>query len=101
MRNICCYDVETSGLSTKDDFILQLSAVKFNPETFEILGERNWYVNPMRKYEISEGAFAAHGITKEFIEENGRPMYEVAPEFLEFCKDCDFLSYIKTFSLRV
>lgn len=93
MRNICCYDVETSGLSTKDDFILQLSAVKFNPETFEILGERNWYVNPMRKYEISEGAFAAHGITKEFIEENGRPMYEVAPEFLEFCKDCDFLSY--------
>lgn len=93
MRNIVCYDVETTGLSTKDDFIIQLSALKFNPETFETIEEKNWYVKPIHKYEISDGAFDAHGLTKEFIEENGRPMAEVANEFLEFVEDCDFLSY--------
>lgn len=93
MRNIVCFDCETTGLSVKEDYIIQLSALKFNPETFEILGERDWYVKPIHKYEISEGAFEAHGLTKEFIEEHGRPMFEVAPEFLDFSKDCDFLSY--------
>ena len=49
MRNIVCYDVETTGLSTKDDFIIQLSALKFNPETFETIEEKDWYVKPIHK----------------------------------------------------
>jgi DNA polymerase-3 subunit epsilon len=93
MRNICCIDTETTGLSSKDDYIIQLSAVKFNPETFETIDERDWYVKPIHKYIITEGAFEAHGLTKEFIEVNGRPMEEVAQEFLEFTDDCDFLGY--------
>lgn len=93
MRNLVAFDTETTGLSTKDDFIIQLSAIKFNPETFETIEERDWYVKPLHKYEISEGAFEAHGLTKEFIESNGIPMNKVAKEFLEFVEDCDFLSY--------
>ena len=93
MKNIVCIDCETTGLSSKDDYIIQLSAVKFDPKTFETLGERDWYVKPIHKYTIADGAFMAHGLTKEFIEENGRPITEVADEFLEFIEGCDFLGY--------
>lgn len=93
MKNIVAFDVETSGLSVINDFILQLSATKFNPKTFEIIDEKNWYINPVHKYEISPGALETHGITKEFIEKHGISMAVAGREFLEFSKDCDFLTY--------
>lgn len=93
MKNIVCLDCETTGLSFKDDYIIQLSAIKFDPKSFETIDERDWYVKPIHKYEITQGAFETHGLTKEFIEKNGRSMKEVAIEFLEFVDGCDFLSY--------
>lgn len=92
MKNIVAYDVETTGLNKKEDFIIQLSAIKFSPD-WEILGEKNWYVLPIHKFVISEGAFKAHGITEEFLKEHGQSMSVVGPEFNEFCKGCDLLTY--------
>lgn len=93
MKNIVCYDVETTGLSVKNDYIIQLAAVKLDGETFAIIEERNWYVKPIHNYIIDPSAEETHHLTKEFIEEHGRPMSEVGPEFLMFTKDCDLLSY--------
>lgn len=90
---IVCWDVETTGLNPKDDFIIQLAASKFNKTTGETVEEKSWYVKPAHKYEIAKGAVEAHGLTKEFIEENGVYFKEVAPEFLEMIKDADLLSY--------
>lgn len=90
---IVCWDVETTGLNPKDDFIIQLAASKFNKTTGETVEEKSWYVKPAHKYEIAKGATEAHGLTKEFIEANGVYFKEVAPEFLEMIKDADLLSY--------
>lgn len=92
-RNIVAFDVETTGLDTSKDYVIQLSGVKFDKD-FNILGEFNEYViPPHRDWEIAEGAFEKHGLTKEFIKENGRYIYEVGVEFLNFIADCDLLSY--------
>ena len=93
MKPIVALDTETTGLNPKEDYIIQLSGIKFNPETFEVLGERNWYIEPIHKYEITPGAFEAHGITKEFLKEHGRSIKEVGPEFIKFMEGCDVLTY--------
>lgn len=93
MKNIVCYDVETTGLSIKNDYIIQLSLIKFNPETFERLDSRNWYIKPLYAYTIDPGAAEKNGLTKEFIEENGVHLKDICEEIIEFFDDCNVLSY--------
>ena len=90
---IVAFDVETTGLSQTEDYVIQLSAVKFVKETFEKIKEFNHYIKPCRAYDIKPGAFEAHGLTKEFIEENGVPLISVADEFIAMFDDADALTY--------
>jgi DNA polymerase III epsilon subunit-like protein len=90
---IVAFDVETTGLSQTDDFVIQLSAVKFRKDTFERVKTFNHYIKPIRAYEIKPGAFEAHGLTKEFIEANGVLLVSVADEFIEMFEDADALTY--------
>ena len=92
-KYIVAYDVETTGLNVKTDFVIQLAAAKFD-ENFEIVDEFVKFVQPSSAdWEISEGAFEKHGFTKELIMEKGDSMYNVGKSFLEFVGDCDILSY--------
>ena len=92
MKNIVAFDVETTGLDTSKDFVIQLSGVKFDRD-FNILGEFNEYVCPKYDFEIADGAFEKHGIAKDFLLSVGKWMDVVGKEFLEFIADCDLLSY--------
>ena len=92
-KNIVCLDVETTGLSDKEDYIIQLAAIKFDRITFNVIDKRNWFIKPCRKYTINPDAFAAHGISQEWLDENGDDLREVAPVFLEFIAGCDYLTY--------
>lgn len=92
-NDIVCFDVETTGLSQKDDYVIQLACVKFDRNTFEIKDKRNWYIKPIHQYKISQGAFEAHGISKEWLDENGQDLRDIAPIFLEFIDGCDYLTY--------
>lgn len=101
MKYTVAFDVETTGLSFKTDYIIQLSGVKFN-ENFEIVEEFDEMVCPENDFEVAEGALSKHGFTKEFIEENGKPLYEVGSRFLKFIDGCDMLSYNgKGFDVRM
>ena len=91
-RNIVAFDVETTGLDHTADHIIQLAAVKFDSE-FRELDTYCVYVKPEGDFEIAEGAFEKHGLTKEFILENGAASAHVMQEFNDFCEDCDMLSY--------
>ncbi|MBR5298534.1 MAG: 3'-5' exonuclease, partial [Parabacteroides sp.] len=93
MKPIVCYDVETTGLSPKEDYIIQLSCIKFDRETFDVLGELDYYIKPIHKYTISPEATDVHGLTKEFIEENGINLKDIAEEFINFIDGCDILTY--------
>ena len=91
-KNIVAFDVETTGLDHATDHIIQLAAVKFDSE-FRELDTYCVYVKPEGDFEIAEGAFEKHGLTKEFIIENGYASHRVMNEFKDFCEDCDMLSY--------
>lgn len=90
---IVAFDTETTGISQSDDYIIQLSAIKFEKDTFEEVKSLDYYIRPSCEYTISPGAFNAHGLTKEFIEENGIPLVSIADEFLEMLTDSDVLTY--------
>lgn len=90
---IVAFDVETTGLSQTEDYVIQLSAVKFHKETFERVKTFDHYIKPIRAYEIKPGAFEAHGLTKDFIEANGVPLASVADEFIKMFEDADVLTY--------
>lgn len=92
-RPIALLDVETTGLSAQYDWVIQLSAVKFDRDTFKPMGEFNRYVKPAGKWEIHPDAEATHGITKEFIETNGESMKIVGQDFLDFIDGCDIMGY--------
>lgn len=92
MKNIVAFDVETTGTDSSKDVIIQLAAVKFDKD-FNRLDSYCCYVKPMEDFEIAPGALEKHGLTKEFILENGISSNEVMEVFNTFCKDCDLLSY--------
>ena len=90
---VLAWDVETTGLSPREDFIIQLAAARFDKTTGEVVKTNKWYIKPAHAYEISPKAQEVHGLTKEFIEENGRYFKDVAPEFFEMMEDADLLTY--------
>lgn len=90
---IVCWDVETTGLNPKEDFMIQLAVSKFSKETLEIIESKKWYVKPAHNYTISPQAQAVHGLTKGFIEANGVYFKEIAPEFFKMIEDADLLTY--------
>lgn len=92
MKDIVCFDVETTGLSQKEDFIIQLSMIKID-QSFNKIDGKSWYIKPVHKYEIKTTAIEKHGITKEFLEENGVSLKDIAQEILDFIEGCDFLTY--------
>ena len=92
-KYIVAFDVESTGLSQSEDYVIQLSAIKFEKNTYKQVKTFNHYIKPCRNYEIKPGAFEAHGLTKEFIEANGVPLKEVAHEFVEMFEDADILTF--------
>jgi len=71
-------DFETTGLSTKRDKIIQFAALKVYKG--EVIGDLNLFLNP-NGTKIGSGAFAAHGITQEFLNDK--------PEFSEIKDQVD------------
>lgn len=93
-KYIIAFDVESTGLSQKEDYIIQLSAIKFEKDTYNVIKTFNKYILPTNPtFVITSGAYEAHGLTKEFIEENGVPLKSVIGEFLEMWSDSDVLTF--------
>ena len=91
--NITCLDIETTGLDKATDRIVQLSLQNFDSKTFELGESRNWYILPSRGWCMNPDAMKVHGITPEFLCENGKSLKEIYPEWCELTKDHVILSY--------
>ena len=93
-KYLVCLDTETTGIDKKLDHIVQLSAIKFDSETFEEVGVFNEYIIPCgADFNMSPVAQELHGLSKEFIKENGKYLKEVGRDFINFIDGCDILSY--------
>lgn len=93
---ITCLDCETTGLDYKNDFIIQLSMFRFKkdePTNKDYHISKNWYIKPVHKYVINQNALETHGLTEEFIEQNGVSLKDIIPEVLQILDNSDILTY--------
>jgi DNA polymerase III epsilon subunit-like protein len=90
---LVCFDTETTGLDVQKEHIIQLSLVKFDTDTWQILDQRNWYILPDVPFTIPAEAEAVHHISKEFLQQNGVSFRSIYDDFMAFTDGCDMLSY--------
>ncbi|MCQ2973990.1 MAG: 3'-5' exonuclease [Bacteroidales bacterium] len=93
MKNIVCFDTETTGVDTQKDKIIQIAMVKFDRNNFETIDKLNSYIIPDGEWDIPQEAIDVHGLTKDFILKNGVPIKEIANKIINFFNDCDILTY--------
>lgn len=79
VRDYVVFDLETTGVSTKKDKIIEISALKVRNE--HVVDQFSYLVNPERKIPIS--ASKVNRITNEMVQ-TSPTIKEVLPKFLEF-----------------
>ena len=87
-RPIVCFDLETTGLETKTDRIVEISCVKIHTDmSRELLTLR---INPQMP--IPEAASAVHGISNADVA--GEPTFDmVAGRLADFLNGCDLTGF--------
>ena len=88
-RDLCFFDIESTGLNVLRDRILQLAIIKFPKGNGEPL-ELSMLINP--SIPISEEAMSIHGITPKDVAR--KPTFEqVAKQIFDFIGDSDLAGY--------
>ena len=84
-RPLVFFDLETTGVETAKDRIVEISMVKVMPDGEEIVRTR--LINP--QMHIPEDATAIHGITDEDVKD--QPTFaQIAKSLYKFIEGCDF-----------
>lgn len=87
-RPVCVFDLETTGVNTSKDRIVELAIIKLFPDGERV--EKQTYLNP--EMPIPAEASAVHGITDEMVKD--QPTFrQISKALLEFVSGCDFLGY--------
>jgi len=87
-KSLCFFDLETTGTQITKDRIVQLAAVKLNPD-----GSRtsaNYIVNP--EISIPDEIAAIHGISNEMVKD-APTLGALAQEIIDFIGDSDLAGY--------
>lgn len=92
MKNIVAFDIETTGVDKQRDHIIQISMVKFNPETYEVIDTYDSYVRPLGNYAISVPAYIKHKIRPEHLVDKPS-IIMIADDIIKFFDDCDVLTF--------
>lgn len=84
-RPLVIFDLETTGVNTSSDRIVEICMIKVFPEGHEEL--RTYRINP--EIPIPPQATAVHGISDEDIAD--KPTFKMlATELNQFMQECDF-----------
>jgi len=90
-RDIVWFDLETTGVNTSKDRIIEICMVKTDSEG----KEKDMYyslVNPGKDVEMSKEAEEKHGISMESLQDKDSFMY-IAREVYDFIEGCDLGGY--------
>lgn len=93
--NYVVIDIETDGLNSKENHIIEIGAVKVvgtEVETFHSLLEYD--------YELPEEITELTGITKDMLLSEGRDSQEVLVEFVKFIEDFPIVGYNLNFDVE-
>lgn len=88
-RPLACLDIETTGLNTQLDKIIEIYILKLNVDGTmdEFYSRFNPWPTP-----IGEGAYGKHGITQEDLQ-NEPILKDKIPEIQSFLENCDIVGY--------
>lgn len=88
------FDLETTGLNTSHDSIIEIAAIKVVAGALVEVAEFEYqsFVQPLDSKKVLPQITALTGITNEDIH-NARPIWEVLPEFMRFAGDAVLLGY--------
>lgn len=87
-RPIAFFDLETTGLNTIHDRIVEISILRVNTDGTE--EQKTWLVNP--EMPISPESSAVHGYTDEMVKD--KPTFkQLAPEIARMLGNCDLAGY--------
>ena len=87
-RPVAFFDLETTGLNTTHDRIVEISILRVNTDGTE--EQRTWLLNP--EMHISEEASSVHGYT-DLMVANQPTFREKAPEIARFIGNADLAGY--------
>jgi DNA polymerase-3 subunit alpha (Gram-positive type) len=88
------FDVETTGLDSKNERVVEIGAVKFRGET--LLATTNWLINPGKT--IPKGVIRVHGITDKMVEHKPHAR-TVLIKFKEFIGDAPLVAHNARFDV--
>lgn len=89
-KNLCFFDVESTGLNVIRDRIIQIAIIRVNHKDHS-LTEYHQLINPGPVF-ISAEAAAVHGITNETV--RNKPVFsQLAQEIYDFIGDADLAGY--------
>ena len=88
-KDLVFFDLETTGVSTSQDRIIQIGLIKYFADGREPL-ERKRLINP--EMTISEEAIAIHGITNEMVK-NEPTFKQVAKALIDLIGDADLCGF--------
>ena len=88
-RDLCFFDLETTGADVYKDRIVQIAIIKY-PKDGAAPIEKSYLVNPQQP--ISPEATSVHGITDEMVKD-ALPFKLLAVELLDFIGDADLGGY--------
>lgn len=87
-RPIAFFDLETTGLNTTNDRIVEISILRVNVDGTEI--QKTWQLNP--EMHISEESSSVHGYTDDMVKD--KPTFaQEAPNIAELLSNCDLAGY--------
>ncbi len=87
-RPLVVFDIESTGVSPRQDRIIELAAIKVMPDGSEV--EQCWLLNPT--IPIPPETTRIHGITDEIVKDC--PTFrDKAQEIFEFFRDCDLSGF--------
>ena len=96
-KNIVVFDVESTGLDTTDDEIIQIAAIRLNADG-SIKDKFIRYLKPTKSVGRSVNV---HGLTDEFLSSNGQEPHQALKEFVEFAKDSVLVGHNVNYDLSI
>lgn len=83
-KDLIVLDLETSGTITESASVIQIGAVKCNPDcTLQEKEKFNLYIKPYKKY-WSDEAEKIHGLSQNFLEKNGLFLQTALERFVDW-----------------
>ncbi|WP_251859789.1 3'-5' exonuclease [Clostridium sp. Marseille-Q2269] len=96
-KNVVIFDVESTGINTTLDEIVQIAAIKINNKG-EVIESFQRFLIPCKSVGDS---YLVHGFSDEFLKQKGENKKVVLKDFLEFIKDTVIIGHNVTFDISI